>query len=102
MHSIDVGPDLDFLCTNSCTDQRSCVIASTALQVVDLIPVIPANVSLCNDDVDIAQRTDQWFESLADLFEFRLFVLRSEEHTSELQSRENLVCRLLLEKKKMA
>src|SRR5690606_23125706 len=27
-------------------------------------------------------------------------VARSEEHTSELQSRENLVCRLLLEKKK--
>src|SRR5207302_9129329 len=26
-------------------------------------------------------------------------VQRSEEHTSELQSRENLVCRLLLEKK---
>src|SRR5690606_40406342 len=47
-------------------------------------------------------------------FRFRLVVLdvsfdnaalvsgafRSEEHTSELQSRENLVCRLLLEKKK--
>src|SRR5690606_42018936 len=28
-------------------------------------------------------------------------VVRSEEHTSELQSRENLVCRLLLEKKKI-
>src|SRR5690606_42122239 len=28
------------------------------------------------------------------------FLLRSEEHTSELQSRENLVCRLLVEKKK--
>src|SRR5690606_41443900 len=27
-------------------------------------------------------------------------IQRSEEHTSELQSRENLVCRLLLEKKK--
>src|SRR5690606_41969094 len=27
-------------------------------------------------------------------------MIRSEEHTSELQSRENLVCRLLLEKKK--
>src|SRR5690606_39907676 len=26
-------------------------------------------------------------------------IARSEEHTSELQSRENLVCRLLLEKK---
>src|SRR5690606_41744654 len=30
----------------------------------------------------------------------RGLVGRSEEHTSELQSRENLVCRLLLEKKK--
>src|SRR5207302_5944300 len=29
----------------------------------------------------------------------RNLTLRSEEHTSELQSRENLVCRLLLEKK---
>src|SRR5690606_39495647 len=28
-----------------------------------------------------------------------MLVVRSEEHTSELQSRENLVCRLLLEKK---
>src|SRR2546430_7606516 len=29
-------------------------------------------------------------------------VVRSEEHTSELQSQSNLVCRLLLEKKKHA
>src|SRR5690606_39559603 len=29
------------------------------------------------------------------------YMVRSEEHTSELQSRENLVCRLLLEKKKV-
>src|SRR2546427_8938058 len=34
-----------------------------------------------------------------DLCEVRL-VLRSEEHTSELQSQSNLVCRLPLEKKK--
>src|SRR3989475_8274999 len=32
--------------------------------------------------------------------EHRSFVDRSEEHTSELQSQSNLVCRLLLEKKK--
>src|SRR5690606_42152642 len=46
--------------------------------------------------------------ALADLLEFGLGgrteaddrLGRSEEHTSELQSRENLVCRLLLEKKK--
>src|SRR5436309_12100431 len=30
----------------------------------------------------------------------QVYDARSEEHTSELQSRENLVCRLLLEKKK--
>src|SRR5690349_23172347 len=30
----------------------------------------------------------------------REYALRSEEHTSELQSRRDLVCRLLLEKKK--
>src|SRR3712207_7680324 len=30
-----------------------------------------------------------------------LAVMRSEEHTSELQSRQYLVCRLLLEKKKL-
>src|SRR2546427_5193654 len=32
--------------------------------------------------------------------EYVLFHERSEEHTSELQSQSNLVCRLLLEKKK--
>src|SRR5438874_5955360 len=32
---------------------------------------------------------------------FRRFTDRSEEHTSELQSRRDLVCRLLLEKKKI-
>src|SRR2546429_3081835 len=34
------------------------------------------------------------------LFGLSVFLLRSEEHTSELQSRLHLVCRLLLEKKK--
>src|SRR5947208_9400656 len=31
----------------------------------------------------------------------RSFLMRSEEHTSELQSPDHLVCRLLLEKKKV-
>src|SRR2546430_13616288 len=35
-----------------------------------------------------------------DAQERQRFDLRSEEHTSELQSQSNLVCRLLLEKKK--
>src|SRR5690606_40794234 len=41
-------------------------------------------------------------DQLLALLLFRLQLLRSEEHTSELQSRENLVCRLLLEKTKQA
>src|SRR2546422_7282641 len=36
----------------------------------------------------------------SDLLELINDILRSEEHTSELQSRLHLVCRLLLEKKK--
>src|SRR5204862_4429953 len=35
-----------------------------------------------------------------ELLEYRVEHGRSEEHTSELQSRRDLVCRLLLEKKK--
>src|SRR5947209_16924624 len=39
---------------------------------------------------------------LRNLIEYFCFAgLRSEEHTSELQSRQYLVCRLLLEKKKI-
>src|SRR5580692_12588565 len=40
-------------------------------------------------------RIDQWLSCALHALE-----LRSEEHTSELQSQSNLVCRLLLEKKK--
>src|SRR5690606_40083955 len=48
-----------------------------------------------------AQRTlIETREDVADAVAFLEVAERSEEHTSELQSRENLVCRLLLEKKK--
>src|SRR5690606_40127860 len=45
---------------------------------------------------DIILSTDQLFSTILKADN----QTRSEEHTSELQSRENLVCRLLLEKKK--
>src|SRR5256884_6889643 len=48
-------------------------------------------------DLHLASRA--CFDQLAELSDFG-FVKRSEEHTSELQSRLHLVCRLLLEKKK--
>src|SRR2546422_8387170 len=44
---------------------------------------------------------DEWGVPVhSDRKHFEVLVLRSEEHTSELQSRLHLVCRLLLEKKK--
>src|SRR5690606_39616509 len=46
---------------------------------------------------DAKKMRNELIESVA---EFDDELMRSEEHTSELQSRENLVCRLLLEKKK--
>src|SRR2546430_7671277 len=52
-----------------------------------------------------ADERDPHRPQIADFFDPNLQVLelrmrRSEEHTSELQSQSNLVCRLLLEKKK--
>src|SRR5438034_6905213 len=43
--------------------------------------------------IDLREGTKNVFQDLAGVF-------RSEEHTSELQSHSDLVCRLLLEKKK--
>src|SRR5947209_17162428 len=50
------------------------------------------------DEIEIAQGTAQDLRAGDD--HFHAFDVRSEEHTSELQSRQYLVCRLLLEKKK--
>src|SRR3712207_7995992 len=47
-------------------------------------------------DVLLVWRYDRFARSMQELVN----ALRSEEHTSELQSRQYLVCRLLLEKKK--
>src|SRR2546427_5242458 len=55
---------------------------------VAFAPILP----LCGDGRPVRRRAEQ---VLADARP-----ARSEEHTSELQSQSNLVCRLLLEKKK--
>src|SRR3712207_7590336 len=48
-------------------------------------------------DLGIQRRLQRNFEAIPEQIRDRT---RSEEHTSELQSRQYLVCRLLLEKKK--
>src|SRR5690554_7594524 len=53
--------------------------------------------SLCFSLLLLASNYSFVFKELKNVFNFQ----RSEEHTSELQSRPHLVCRLLLEKKKI-
>src|SRR3989440_1006665 len=48
----------------------------------------------------VQDRKSTRLNSSHDQISYAVFCLRSEEHTSELQSRSDLVCRLLLEKKK--
>src|SRR5256885_12063360 len=54
------------------------------------------NLVVKNDDVQVRQKPGARSQE-----SYRSSSLRSEEHTSELQSPCNLVCRLLLEKKKL-
>src|SRR5688572_32092808 len=49
---------------------------------------------------DDIRRIDWRLWARSDRYYLKEFEARSEEHTSELQSQSNLVCRLLLEKKK--
>src|SRR5947209_17283401 len=64
----------------------------------------PGNLTGASDQQVVAwakQGHEAAFRELVRRYERPLFsLLRSEEHTSELQSRQYLVCRLLLEKKK--
>src|SRR5258708_25015959 len=52
------------------------------------------------DDLVTGVQTCALPNSSHQIISYAVFCLRSEEHTSELQSPDHLVCRLLLEKKK--
>src|SRR5206468_11644722 len=65
-----------------------------SLTVVDVTLIPSMVISPCSSEIsDICARAD-------DVIVLSAMSTRSEEHTSELQSRSDLVCRLLLEKKK--
>src|SRR2546422_5035640 len=77
-----------------------------SLEDFDLAPRLdgdrPREVALGDGGRDVLDRSDLGGEVRRELVHVvrEIFPDRSEEHTSELQSRLHLVCRLLLEKKK--
>src|SRR3712207_7981572 len=77
--------------TDPIAGSLTCIGIRVADRVADYAPGDVSNydrhVPLCS----VLSSTGRWWD---------LQFVRSEEHTSELQSRQYLVCRLLLEKKK--
>src|SRR5206468_10995585 len=85
---VEAPPDLLCFCTDTATTEIY------TLSLHDALPISPhCRVSFCRAAYGVSCR--------ARALEGALRPRRSEEHTSELQSRSDLVCRLLLEKKKM-
>mgnify|MGYP000477430752 CR=1 FL=1 len=64
-----------------------------ALPIYDLTELEPRDVKDIKDRIE--SKVEEIKKDLQDIID-----IRSEEHTSELQSRLHLVCRLLLDKKK--
>src|SRR3712207_9567332 len=76
-----------------------------ALPIFSILPAVPdtpvdvyVNGERLLDDFAPGTLTDPQ-QLPAGSYDIQIFPARSEEHTSELQSRQYLVCRLLLEKK---
>src|SRR5690625_6705555 len=74
---------------------------STTNFFIDLLPSIRDQFSgTVASSEETARRLEKLGIPVLELNDVNELVVRSEEHTSELQSRGHLVCRLLLEKKK--
>src|SRR5690606_40029169 len=105
------------LCLDACepSDLRSCPTRRSS-DLLDLDPTLYSNIRISGTDTTNIFKMERAPDGKVSIWEgdsgaieprstgvfFPLHsnIPRSEEHTSELQSRENLVCRLLLEKRK--
>src|SRR2546428_10169689 len=81
-------------------DRRAASYArSTQTRIDEFLQVLEPYLSPLKTLIDVGAGTGRHAVPLAERLEW-VTAIRSEEHTSELQSRSDLVCRLLLEKKK--
>src|SRR5947209_14311359 len=74
------------------------------LSLHDALPILGILAALNRVYINIGVYSEEWTRHFNPFFGGKpitpVEIARSEEHTSELQSRQYLVCRLLLEKKK--
>src|SRR5438105_15947530 len=105
--SFRIAGILDILCIPEYLQFRPIIFhfffndsSTTEIYTLSLHDALP----ICDDETCNQRRTDGALgQALLDMMYRRVRLsnaCRSEEHTSELQSRVDLVCRLLLEKKK--
>src|SRR5438874_12719450 len=80
---------LELRLLHSFPTRRSSDLAQVGRLTSDRVGVVEASGGRRDSGAQVGRPTSRWHPAL-----------RSEEHTSELQSRRDLVCRLLLEKKK--
>src|SRR5690625_5821651 len=91
---LDADSELEIVTTNPASDE-----IATWQRHADLLLAEERAAAAPERAVDLPEHLSA--SALVSLVQdAREFALRSEEHTSELQSRGHLVCRLLLEKKK--
>src|SRR5699024_12748231 len=91
LHSSRAHLDLHSFPTRRSSDLFASISLSSPVRIFPCsIPPIEANILITSCSAGISKLK----------IATGLLVYRSEEHTSELQSRFDLVCRLLLEKKK--
>src|SRR3712207_7450765 len=75
----------------------SFVLSTTVTNIIFITPIPPTNKEIAEAKVIKIFKVDKILSKDS----VSLATVRSEEHTSELQSRQYLVCRLLLEKKQL-
>src|SRR2546422_912442 len=89
------------VCTTSIGPGATNLVTAAAVAHVNRLPVLllPGDAFASRGPDPVLQQLEDFGDGLATVNDC-LRPVRSEEHTSELQSRLHLVCRLLLEKKK--
>ena len=75
VHTVDIGPDLNLISTDSSTNQRGCVVATTTLQVVNLAISVAADKALSKEYLNTLVLLHQRSQLLLDIYRIGLGIL---------------------------